>query len=1166
MAKYGKTYWGAQFLNALENIDFSNRLPRGRRYASNGSVRNIKIDRNIIQAKVKGSRPRPYDINIFVPEFSENQKKQLLEAIQSHPAILATLLNRQLPAELLQIATDKGIQLFPKEWKDFKMSCSCPDWAVPCKHLAAVIYLIANEIDLNPFKVLELHGLDVVKDLTSKGLEIENNAIEKIESWNGFFGEKTLSGENAFSVEGLEELDFTLIPKYEDKFLNLLSPSPPFFEKDFRSVMISHFKYISKNVDKYDFNIYNNRNRIDIQNCIKASIVFSPERKELFAVLAFENEIKRISVAELFSIFSEPESFKLSILSDSIKVLFYFYLFAKKLIGQGAIIPQLVVTGNYYRIVWLPLLQDNYVKLQAEILGRYFHCIDIIKEDGDNFVVFNYRELFSIFISSIFTTLIIEEIYSNGKKSGSDENIVKLFFGLPFRINQDDEDIVNAIQLWLNKIHIHNRQYIPVLEVKENFPEFLVSLQIKINSKEIIEPPAPFHQFKKRNRNKLLSVTKDLMHLQEYFPEFNKIINSENEQIISFNSGEFAIFLLQITPVLSLLGVEILIPKSLKNIIKPAPTIKVKSNSTKGIKTYMDLMSLLDFEWKVAVGEELMSEIEFLKLVKGMDGIVKIKDNFIHVNKEDLDKLLKHLQNGQKLSKHQMFQVLFANEYQGEKIEISEELRKILKQFSNNDPVPLPGGLTGKLRPYQLRGYEWLYKNSKIGFGSILADDMGLGKTIQTISVLLKLKEEQMLKKYKALIIVPTTLLTNWGKEIQKFAPDLKFLIYHGIKRDIDEFVNEDILLTSYGTARSDSSILNNVKWEVLIIDEAQNIKNHNTDQTKAIKSIHSNIKIALSGTPVENRLSEYWSIFDFTNKGYLGSIKNFTEEFTKPITIGRSHKQLKVFKKITSPFIMRRMKTDKSIISDLPDLIEFNQYSILTKQQAALYESTVKNAMEIIENSEGIERKGMVLKMMIALKQIGNHPFQYLKSGSNSPELSGKLSVLFELLHSITENNEKTLIFTQYKEMGILLQTLIREEFNTEPLFLHGSLLRQEREKLVEDFQTKTYRRFFILSLKAAGTGLNLTQAQNVIHYDLWWNPAVEKQATDRAYRIGQKKNVIVHRLINKGTLEERIDEMIRDKKQLADLTVSSGEKWLGELSNKELKNLVKLSNDFNS
>ncbi|NOU16670.1 MAG: DEAD/DEAH box helicase [Bacteroidales bacterium] len=1165
MAKYGKTYWGAQFLNALENIDFSNRLPRGRSYASNGSVRSITIDKNKIEAKVIGSRPNPYDIDIIVPEFTENQKLQLLDAIQSNPTILATLLNRQLPEDLLQIALNKGVQIFPREWKDFSMNCSCPDWAVPCKHLAAVIYLIANEIDLNPFKVLELHGLDVIKELTKQGVEIENSASEKIESWDEFFTKKPSELLESISIGGLDELDFTVIPKYDDKFLNLLSPNPPFYEKNFKSELLTHFKYVSKNVSKHSFNLHGKKTTIDIQNCIKATIVSNKIGEEFLVELVFEYQVIRISLIALFQIFNDTENFKLSQVSDSIKVLYYYFLFAKKIVEQGAVIPQLIVFNDTYQIHWLPLLQDASVKLQVEILNRYFSYINIIQENGKKLTYYSNQEQFSVMLSSIFTTKIVDDIISQSSKIPRYDPVLSLFFGVSYTLKQINKEIFNAIQLWLNKIHSHKRLYIPVLEVAENYPEFSVGLQIRTNSKDKIEAPIPFHQFKKKHKSQLLSVTKDLVQLQEHFPEFNTILNNDDKQIISYKSDKFANFLLQIIPVLNLLGVEILIPKSLKSIIKPAASLKVKSNGPiAGVKTYMDLSSLLNFEWQVAVGDELLSEKEFIKLVKGMDGIVKIKDHFIHVSKEELDKLLKHLQSDNKLSKHQMLQVLFANEYQGEKIEISEEIQKILRQFNNSNPIPLPIGLQGQLRPYQLRGFEWMYKNSKIGFGSILADDMGLGKTLQTIAILLKLKEEQILKTQKALVIVPTTLLTNWGKEMQKFAPGLTYLIYHGNKRNINEFIDKDILLTSYGTARSDAEVLNKHKWQILIIDEAQNIKNHNTDQTKAIKSIHSNVKIALSGTPVENRLSEYWSIFDFTNKGYLGSIKNFNDEFTKPITIERSHKQLDVFKKITSPFIMRRMKSDKSIISDLPDKIENNQYSILTKQQAALYESTVKSAMKIIESSEGIERKGMVLKMMIALKQIGNHPYQYLKTGSNSPELSGKLSVLFELLHAIIDNNEKTLIFTQYKEMGDLLQILIRDELKTEPLFLHGSLTRQQREKLVEDFQTKAHRKIFILSLKAGGTGLNLTQAQNVIHYDLWWNPAVETQATDRAYRIGQKNKVIVHRLINKGTLEERIDEMIRDKKDLANLTVSSGEKWLGELSNKELKDLVRLSNDL--
>lgn len=1164
MAKYGKTYWGEQFLKALGNIDYSNRLPRGRSYATNGSVRSIVIEKNKIKAKVKGSRPKPYDIDIVVPEWTENQKKQLLEAIHSNPTILATLLNRQLPQELLQIATNSGIQIFPKEWKDFGMNCSCPDWAVPCKHLAAVIYLIANEIDLNPFKVLELHGLDVLKELTKKGIEIENSVTEKIESWDDLFTKKAVEYVEPSSIESIDELDYTLIPKYTDKFINLLSPNPPFYDKDFKNELLTHFKYVLKNVDRHVFNKAGKSEQLDLQNCTQASIVSISKKNDFLVELVFEQGIKRITIIELFQLFNDTDNFKITLVSDSLKVLYNIFLFSKKIIEQGAIIPQLITFNNTYRIVWVPLLQDGSVKLQTEIFNKYCSHIIIINEDGKKFSYFANPAYFSILVSSIFSTIIIEDVLHQGRRANYIDDILNLFFGKTFPLSQINKEIINAIQLWLNKIHSHKRLYIPVLEVAENFPEFTVGLQIKINSKDKIEAPIPFHQFKKKHKNKLLTVTKDLVQLQEYFPEFNNILNKAEKQIIKYDSEKFAIFLLQIIPVLNLLGVEILIPKSLKNIVKPAASLKIKSNATAGVKTYMDLISLLDFEWQVAVGDELLSEKEFLKLVKGMDGIIKIKDHFIHVNKEELEKLLKHLQAEQQLSKNQMLQVLLANEYQGEKIEITAELQKILKQFTNTETIPLPEGLLAQLRPYQLRGFEWLYKNSKIGFGSILADDMGLGKTLQTIAILLKFKQEQFFKNHKALIVVPTTILTNWGKEMQKFAPDLNYLIYHGNKRNINEFVNQDILLTSYGTARSDANILNKLKWQVLIIDEAQNIKNHNTDQTKAIKSIHSNVKIALSGTPVENRLSEYWSIFDFTNKGYLGSIKNFNEEFTKPITIEKSHKQLAVFKKITSPFIMRRMKNDKSIISDLPDKIENNQYCILTKQQAALYESTVKSAMKVIEESDGIARKGLVLKMMIALKQIGNHPFQYLKSGLSQPELSGKIAILFELLHTIIENNEKALIFTQYKEMGDLLQTLIREELKSEPLFLHGSLTRQQREKLVDDFQTKAHRKIFILSLKAGGTGLNLTQAQNVIHYDLWWNPAVENQATDRAYRIGQKNKVIVHRLINKGTLEERIDDMIKDKRELADLTVASGEKWLGELNNKELKDLVQLSKEL--
>lgn len=358
--------------------------------------------------------------------------------------------------------------------------------------------------------------------------------------------------------------------------------------------------------------------------------------------------------------------------------------------------------------------------------------------------------------------------------------------------------------------------------------------------------------------------------------------------------------------------------------------------------------------------------------------------------------------------------------------------------------------------------------------------------------------------------------------------------------------------------------MLKKQKWAVMVIDEAQNIKNHEAGQSKAVKGIPADIRIAMSGTPVENRLTEFWSIMDYTNKGYLGGIKAFKEDYASPIQVFNDEQVVRKFRKITSPFMMRRMKSDKSIISDLPDKVEQNQFALLTKQQAALYEKTMQAAMEEIEgySDEGdnqtlFKRQGLVLQMILALKQICNHPANFLKNGNDNPLHSGKIELLFELLDAIIDAGEKVLIFSQFREMGGLLERFIAERYGSHPLFYHGGCTVQQRKEMVERFQENRADKIFILSLKAAGTGLNLTAASHVVHFDLWWNPAVENQATDRAYRIGQKKNVMVHRMITKNTFEEKIDQMIQNKKRLAEMTVSTGESWIGKLSNKELREL---------
>jgi len=494
--------------------------------------------------------------------------------------------------------------------------------------------------------------------------------------------------------------------------------------------------------------------------------------------------------------------------------------------------------------------------------------------------------------------------------------------------------------------------------------------------------------------------------------------------------------------------------------------------------------------------------------------------------------------------------------------------------------VPLPEHLNATMRPYQVRGYSWMYKNLEIGFGCILADDMGLGKTLQVIAFLLKMHEEGKLAEKKALVVMPAGLLCNWQVEIKKFAPDLTFFAYHGGSRDLEKF-HADVLLTTYATFRKDYDDLNEREWQVIVIDEAQNIKNADSEQSRLLRRMRAPMKIAMSGTPVENRLMEFWTIMDFANRGFFPSAAEFREKFETPIQKMGNEKVAETFRKITAPFMLRRLKTDKSIISDLPDKIIQDEYAELTKPQAALYQKTLEHFMQELEMEQALsekandahalfKRKGIILQMILALKQICNHPATFLKGAAAAsqekvaePALSsGKMQMLLDLLTSIQEQGEKTLIFTQFAEMGFLLEKTITEELGLRTHFYHGGCSQTQRTSMIEDFQKNPECKVLILSLKAGGTGLNLTAASQVIHYDLWWNPAIEAQATDRAFRIGQTRNVQVHRFITKGTFEEKINALLETKKSIANMTVSAGETWLADMDDKQLGEVFGLDN----
>ena len=488
-----------------------------------------------------------------------------------------------------------------------------------------------------------------------------------------------------------------------------------------------------------------------------------------------------------------------------------------------------------------------------------------------------------------------------------------------------------------------------------------------------------------------------------------------------------------------------------------------------------------------------------------------------------------------------------------------KDYAKFKKLISENKIYEVPSSLTGELRPYQKIGYSWLIQNIRYGFGSILADDMGLGKTIQVLSSILYYKEKNLLDDKTVLIIVPPTLISNWENEIKKFTPDLTYFIYHGSNRTFP-LDNYDIILTSYGVVRLDLDMFVDQRWFLCVIDEAQNIKNPNTEQTKAIKSVSARSKIALTGTPIENKLMDYWSIFDFVNKGYLSTKDDFKRQYVMPIEKLEDEEVLQDLKTIAKPFVLRRLKTDDDIKKELPEKFINDIYCTLTKKQIKLYNAILDEIFFDIENSKGIQRKGIILKILTALKQTCNHPAQFLDIKNPKISESGKMELLADILSNILDADEKVLIFTQYVEMGKLIQKLISKKFKQEVLFLHGSQSRNEKANVIDTFQEDDDYKILVATLKTGGTGLNLTAAQNVIHYDLWWNPAVENQATDRVHRIGQENDVMVYRFITKGTLEETIDAISKHKTDLASKSISNDETFLTEMTNEELKEVLKL------
>ncbi len=694
----------------------------------------------------------------------------------------------------------------------------------------------------------------------------------------------------------------------------------------------------------------------------------------------------------------------------------------------------------------------------------------------------------------------------------------------------------------------------------------------------------------------------ELARASRLFPALESVLDETEPTLIGLKTKKAYDFLRQYRPILIEQGVAVEAPSWWDSPSgRLGARMRVSSDSLESVLESQDgaagtgssqigLSALISYHWEIAIGDATLSLNEFEQFASRDAPLVRIGGRWVEIRPEDVQAAIGFIREnpGGEMRLSDAMRLAFGTDAKKTGIpvvglEATGWVADMLGAGGDGamaaEKIPLidpPEDFLGTLRPYQQRGLSWLAFLERFGLGACLADDMGLGKTIQLLALMLN--ERKVAGKtpvQPTLLVAPMSVLGNWIHETKRFAPNLKVMIHHGLERlSGDELVdaaeNCDMLLTTYALAHRDRETLERVVWGRIALDEAQYIKNPASKQSQAVRSFSADRRVALTGTPVENRLSELWSIMDFLNPGYLGTSGNFRKRFSVPIERYRDQLRAEQLRGLVQPFILRRVKSDPAVVADLPEKIESREYCHLTNEQGKLYESCVKRMLSEVEQSEGISRRGVVLAALIRLKQICNHPSQFLKdhdydSGhAPDPSRSGKCLRLMEMVEEVLAEGDQALIFTQFRQMGHLLAAMLEHQLDREILFLHGGTPQAQRQKLVETFQEATGKRpILILSLKAGGVGLNLTAATHVFHFDRWWNPAVENQATDRAYRIGQTRTVQVHKYVVRGTLEERIDEMIESKTELAEQIIGSGERWLTELDTDQLRDILTLRTD---
>ena len=1178
----GKTWWGQAWLKALEGCDYANRLPRGKTYFVHGRVefRGVDSESHCLEAFVHGSAYAPYVVNLGLKPFTQQECSRLLDRLCSDSLLLAQLLDGELPSEVAQICNELGIELFPNSSRDLTMLCTCPDSAHLCKHIAAFIYFLADVIDADPFVLFKIRGLDLVHALKAKGVSLEESIKEKPLTL-----EQLLEPIRSLPLKVTpdERLTLATLPLKSLKAMGstLLDLLPQTIiqsnEKDLRDWLKNTLK---RNIDKLkvlDESRWQRQQELEHSQCSSLSpFVQTADRlnvktslsltlnDQTFAFELTKQPSTQDRLLQALWFVAPKEEKQLPSSTQGLRVVFDL---AARFYAARAFVPCVVQSpvGGEDALpqVWMiPSLS------QAETQRVFEQYLNAVKSSLADLFKTQLKSLSEADQAFLLLTGALTTLHSMLGLDADESDIFKILIAHPtYEVVKAPKQIGQALAQYFRVLNLGRAYPWQPLIKLTSLKDGVVSVGFGVLQREQNSKPVLLKALlgQERYRHDRLAVLNILRTLAELYEPFDQL--ARDGKNLKIERKALAEFIFEITPYLTLLGVKVLMPASLKRFISPKLVARASSDESFG-KKLLGLEALSDFNWEVALGSNSLSKEEFQALVEHAGELVYNGTDYVYIDPVEIQKIQEKLEHPSELTSVQKLQAVLCGAVDGVPVLGTEALLQKLKALTEVSLVKAPASLKASLRPYQERGYSWLVKNLTLGMGALIADDMGLGKTLQVIAAVTHLKEAGELEKEKVLAVVPTTLLVNWQREIAKFSPQLKVALYHGPKRELPTD-NYDVLLTTYGTARMDVEELKHMHYRLMIIDEAQAVKNSTSSQTKALKSLKARQVIGMSGTPVENRLMEYWSIFSLVQPKLLGTQKDFKEHFARPIEADRDPNTIDAFRKLTAPFMLRRLKTDKSIIADLPEKLVQDQFTSLRQDQAVLYEKFLKETLEKIETAikkakesgedTRIVQRGLVLKLMTGLKQICNSVSQFQKTDSPYPD-SGKGDMLIDLVERSFDAERKVLIFTQYREMGERLQTWLKSTLGEEALFLHGGVTVKRRAEMLDAFQNAPQTRVMILSLKAGGTGLNLTQASTVIHYDLWWNPAVEAQATDRAYRIGQKRDVLVYRFITKGTFEERINEMLMSKRELADLTVATGESWVGELPVNELKNLFKL------